>query len=423
MFQHVEAFGGDAIVALNEAFHRDPRPHKVNLSIGIYSDEFGEVPAQQAVCAAEQYLAQSRQPKPYLPMEGSTSFRKAIQGLLFGAGHEVLLRERVATVQTVGSSGALKAGAEFISQWFPASAVWVSDPTWDNHPSIFQGAGLAVHTYPYYDANGGLRFEAMLETLRALPRQSVVLLHACCHNPTGVDLTSAQWQLLIPVLQEKALIPFLDLAYQGFGDGLEEDAYAVRALAQSGVCFLLANTLSKSMGVYAERCGALSVVCADAVQAERVLGQLKSTVRQSYFSPPAHGSQVVARVLDDPRLRASWERDLTAMRERIRRLRRLLHAALNRRLPRHDFAYLLTQRGMFSYTSFTEQQIQELRERHAIYLVNSGRMCISGLRSDNIERVADAIASVCADVSTIARVAAFGGQVFSDTPVRDVQDQ
>lgn len=394
MFQHVEAFAGDAIVALNEAFHRDPRPHKVNLSIGIYSDEQGQVPAQHAVCEAEEFLAQARQPKPYLPMEGSISFRNAIQGLLFGAGHEVLAQGRVATVQTVGSSGALKAGAEFIRQWFPASAVWLSDPTWDNHRSIFESAGLAVHTYPYYAADGGLRFEAMLETLRALPRHSVVLLHACCHNPTGVDLSPAQWQLLIPVLQERALIPFLDLAYQGFGDGLEEDAYAVRALVQSGLCFLLANTLSKSMGVYAERCGALSVVCADAAQAERVLGQLKSTVRQSYFSPPAHGSRVVARVLDDPQLRASWERDLTAMRERIRRLRHQLHTALTRRLPERDFGYLLTQRGMFSYTNFTAQQVRILRETHAIYLVNSGRMCISGLRSDNVERVADAIAAV-----------------------------
>lgn len=406
MFQHVEAFAGDAIVALNEAFHRDPRPHKVNLSIGIYSDEHGQVPAQHAVCEAEQFLAQARQPKPYLPMEGSTSFRNAMQGLLFGAGHEVLAQGRVATVQTVGSSGALKAGAEFIRQWFPSSAVWLSDPTWDNHRSIFESAGVAVHTYPYYAADGGLRFDAMLETLRALPRHSVVLLHACCHNPTGVDLSPAQWQLLIPVLQERALIPFLDLAYQGFGDGLEEDAYAVRALVQSGLCFLLANTLSKSMGVYAERCGALSVVCADAAQAERVLGQLKSTVRQSYFSPPAHGSRVVARVLDDPQLRASWERDLTAMRERIRRLRHQLHAALTRRLPQHDFAYLLTQRGMFSYTNFTELQVRSLRESHAIYLVNSGRICISGLRADNVERVADAMAAVSLGVDEAAMAVA-----------------
>jgi aromatic-amino-acid transaminase len=406
MFQHVEAFAGDAIVALNEAFHRDPRPHKVNLSIGIYSDEHGQVPAQHAVCEAEQYLAQARQAKPYLPMEGSSSFRNAMQGLLFGAGHEILAQGRVATVQTVGSSGALKAGAEFIRQWFPASAVWLSDPTWDNHRSIFESAGLAVHTYPYYAAEGGVRFEAMLETLRALPRHSVVLLHACCHNPTGVDLTPAQWQLLIPVLQETALIPFLDLAYQGFGDGLEEDAYAVRALVQSGMCFLLANTLSKSMGVYAERCGALSVVCADAAQAECVLGQLKSTVRQSYFSPPAHGSQVVARVLEDPQLRASWERDLTAMRERIRRLRHQLHTALTRRLPERDFGYLLTQRGMFSYTNFTAQQVRSLRESHAIYLVNSGRMCISGLRADNVERVADAMAAVSVGMDEAAMAVA-----------------
>lgn len=397
MFQHVEAFAGDAIVALNEAFHRDPRPQKVNLSIGIYSDEDGRVPAQHAVCEAEQYLAQARQPKPYLPMEGSVGFRSAMQALLFGAGHDALASGRVVTVQTVGSSGALKAGAEFLRQWFPASTVWLSDPTWDNHRSLFESAGLAVRTYPYYAADGGLRFEAMLETLRNLPPRSVVLLHACCHNPTGVDLSPEQWRTLIPVMQEKALIPFLDLAYQGFGEGLEEDAFAARALADSGMCFLLANTLSKSMGVYAERCGALSVVCSDAPQAERVLGQLKSIVRQNYFSPPAHGSQVVTRVLEDPHLRASWERDLAAMRERIRRLRRQLHTALMQRAPDQDFGYLLAQRGMFSYTNFTEPQVRRLRETHAIYLVNSGRMCISGLRSDNIGHVADAMAAISAD--------------------------
>jgi len=394
MFQHIEAFAGDAIVALNEAFHRDPRPHKVNLSIGIYSDEQGQLPAQQAVYEAEQYLAAARLPKPYLPMEGSARFRGAIQELLFGAGHAVVAQGRVATVQTVGSSGALKAGAEFLRQWFPSSGVWLSDPTWDNHRSLFESAGVVVGTYPYYDPAGGVRFDDMLAALRALPPRSVVLLHACCHNPTGVDLTRSQWRELIPLIQERELIPFLDLAYQGFGEGIEEDAFSIRLLAQAGIQFLIANTLSKSMGLYGERCGALSVVCADDRQAERVLGQIKSTVRQNYFSPPAHGGQIAAHVLGDPVLRASWARDLTGMRERIRSLRRQLHTALSRKLAGGDFAYLLSQRGMFSYTNLNAEQVRRLREEHAIYLVKSGRLCISGLNAGNVERVADAIVAV-----------------------------
>jgi aromatic-amino-acid transaminase len=394
MFQHIEAFAGDHIVTLNEAFQKDPRPHKVNLSIGIYCDEEGRVPAQEAVHLAELRLATARQPKPYLPMEGAANFRHAVQALLFGEGHEALRSKRVTTIQTVGSSGGLKAGAEFIRQWFASSGVWLSDPSWDNHRSLFESAGIAVGTYPYYDPAGGVRFDAMLAALRALPHQSVVLLHACCHNPTGVDLTHAQWMELIPVIRERRLIPFLDLAYQGFGEGIEEDAFAVRLLAQAGIHFLVANTLSKSMGLYGERCGALSVVCGDAQQAERVLGQLRFTVRQNYFSPPAHGGQVVAHVLGDPVLRASWVRDLTAMRERIRALRVQLHAALSRKRARSEFGYLLTQRGMFSYTSLGAEQVRRLREEHAIYLVNSGRLCISGLNAGNVDRVAEAIVEV-----------------------------
>jgi aromatic-amino-acid transaminase len=352
------------------------------------------VPAQEAVHLAELRLATARQPKPYLPMEGAANFRHAVQALLFGEGHEALLSKRVTTIQTVGSSGGLKAGAEFIRQWFASSGVWLSDPSWDNHRSLFESAGIVVGTYPYYDPAGGVRFDAMLAALRALPHQSVVLLHACCHNPTGVDLTHAQWMELIPVIRERRLIPFLDLAYQGFGEGIEEDAFSVRLLAQAGIHFLVANTLSKSMGLYGERCGALSVVCADAQQAERVLGQLRFTVRQNYFSPPAHGGQVVAHVLGDPVLRASWVRDLTAMRERIRALRVQLHAALSRRRARGDFGYLLSQRGMFSYTNLGAEQVRRLREEHAIYLVNSGRLCISGLNAGNVERVAEAIVEV-----------------------------
>jgi aromatic-amino-acid transaminase len=395
MFQHVEAFAGDPILSLNEAFQKDPRPNKVNLSIGIYFDEQARLPALDAVHQAEMRMAEANLPKPYLPMEGAANFRSAVQGLILGDGHPAIASQRVATIQAVGSSGGLKVGAEFIKHWFPGSGVWVSDPTWDNHRSMFESAGIAVHSYPYYDpAGGGVRFAAMLDTLRSLPAHSVVLLHACCHNPTGVDLSNAQWLELIPLLKERQLIPYLDLAYQGFGDGIAQDAFAARALADAGVCFFIANSFSKSMSVYGERCGALSVVCPDAAQAQRVLGQLQFTVRRSYSSPPIHGGQIVAQVLTDPALRASWEADLNAMRDRILAMRTQLHAALTKLLPGRDFGYLLSQRGMFSYTGLSPAQVDRLREEQAIYLVRSGRICISGLNARNVDVVAAAIAQV-----------------------------
>ncbi|HSM20717.1 MAG TPA: aromatic amino acid transaminase, partial [Rubrivivax sp.] len=260
MFGHLEAYAGDPILSLNEAFQQDPRADKVNLSIGIYFDDAGRIPVLDCVRRAEADMLARRAAKSYLPIEGSAAMRSAVQQLLFGAGHEALASGRVATLQTVGSSGGLKVGADFLKRWLPASEVWVSDPTWDNHRAMFEGAGVAVHTYPYYDAGtGGLNFDALLETLRGVPAKSVVLLHACCHNPTGVDLTREQWEALVPVLRDCELLPFLDLAYQGYGDGIEEDAYAVRALASAGLTFFVANSFSKSMSVYGERAGALSV--------------------------------------------------------------------------------------------------------------------------------------------------------------------
>jgi aromatic-amino-acid transaminase len=350
MFKHLEPYAGDPILSLNEAFQADPRPDKINLSIGIYFDEEGRIPVLHSVHAAEAQMLAAGGPKPYQLIEGSAAMRSAVQALLFGAGHEVLTSSRVATLQTVGSSGGLKVGADFIKRWLPGSAVWVSDPTWDNHRAMFEGAGIAVHTYPYYDpaAPGGLDFDGMLAKLGTLPARSVVLLHACCHNPTGVDLTSAQWQALVPVLRERELLPYLDLAYQGYGDGIEEDAAAVRLLASAGLTFFIANSFSKSMSVYGERAGALSVVCSDAAEAALVLGQMKATVRRNYSSPAIHAAGIVARVLGDPALRSAWEADVTAMRARILAMRRRLHAELQARLPGRDFGYFLTQRGMFS---------------------------------------------------------------------------
>ena len=397
MFEHVPPFAGDPILSLNEDFQKDPRPHKINLSIGIYFDDAGRIPMLESVQRAESAVVAKGGPKPYLPIEGAANFRTAVQQLLFGATHEAVASGRVATIQSVGSSGGLKVGADFLARHFPASQVWVSDPTWDNHRSMFEGAGLTVHTYPYYDAaTGGLKFEAMLATLRTLPARSVVLLHACCHNPTGVDLTRAQWDQLIPVLRERELLPYLDLAYQGFGDGIVEDAYAARALASAGLSFFIANSFSKSMSVYGERCGALSVVCPDAAQAVNVLGQLKFTVRRNYSSPPIHGGQIVATVLTDPAVRAIWERELGAMRERILAMRRQVHAVLSGKIPGRNFDYFLTQRGMFSYTGLSPQQVDILREKHAVYLVRSGRMCVAGLNTHNVEATAVAMASVLA---------------------------
>ncbi len=397
MFEHVAPFAGDPILSLNEDFQKDPRPNKINLSIGIYFDDAGRIPVLESVQRAEAKVVARGGPKPYLPIEGAANFRSAVQALLFGAGHEALASGRVATIQAVGSSGGLKVGADFIKRWFPDSAVWVSDPTWDNHRSMFEGAGIAVQTYPYYDpATGGVRFADMLATLRTLPERSIVLLHACCHNPTGVDLTRAQWDELIPLLVERRLIPYLDLAYQGFGDGIEEDAYAVRAIAAAGLSAFIANSFSKSMSVYGERCGALSVVCPDAAQAELVLGQLKFTVRRNYSSPPIHGGQIVALVLTDSDLRRAWEAELGAMRERILAMRQSLHRVISAKVPGRNFDYFLTQRGMFSYTGLSAAQVDRLREEFAVYLVRSGRICVAGLNRGNVEATANAMAAVLA---------------------------
>ncbi|MBS0440826.1 MAG: aspartate/tyrosine/aromatic aminotransferase [Proteobacteria bacterium] len=395
MFSHVEPFAGDPILSLNEDFQKDPRAHKINLSIGIYFDDAGRIPVLESVKRAEGLVVAEGGPKPYLPIEGAANFRAAVQALLFGADHEAVKSGRVASIQSVGSSGGLKVGADFIARWFPGSGVWVSDPTWDNHRSMFEGAGLAVQSYPYYDAKtGGVRFADMLAALDTLPAKSIVLLHACCHNPTGVDLTRAQWDELIPLLKRRNLIPYLDLAYQGFGDGIAEDAYAIRAIAAAGLPAFVANSFSKSMSVYGERAGALSVVCPDAKQAALVLGQLKFTVRRNYSSPPIHGGQIVARVLTDPELRPLWENELAAMRTRMLAMRQTLHGVLSAKLPGRDFGYFLSQRGMFSYTGLSAAQVDRLREEFAVYLIRSGRLCVAGLNKGNVEATAQAMAAV-----------------------------
>jgi aromatic-amino-acid transaminase len=399
MFEHVDAYAGDPILSLNEAFQKDPRAGKINLSIGIYFDDDGRIPLLPSVRAAELKVVAESGARPYLPMEGAASFRTAVQALLFGAQHPAVQAGRVATLQTVGSSGGLKIGADFIARYFPSSAVYLSSPTWDNHRAVFEGAGVKAVNYPYYNATtGGLDFDGMLQTLRTAPARSVVLLHACCHNPTGVDLSPEQWRALVPVLRERELLAFLDLAYQGYGEDIEQDAAAIRLLADEGLSFFVANSFSKSMGLYGERCGALSVVCPDAAQAALVMGQLKATVRRNYSNPPMHGAHIVAKVLTDPELRPMWEAEVIAMRDRIRAMRRALFDVLSAKLPGRDFNYFLTQKGMFSYTGLSPEQCDRLREAHAVYLVRSGRMCVAGLNSRNVEATAQAMADVLAEV-------------------------
>jgi aromatic-amino-acid transaminase len=395
MFKHVDAYPGDPILTLNEDFQKDPRQGKINLSIGIYFDEEGRLPVMDAVRQAETALLSSIGPKPYLPMSGAPDYRQAIQQLLFGAQHEAVTSGRIATIQTIGGSGALKVGGDFLKRYFPQSQVWVSDPTWDNHRAMFEGAGFTVNTYPYYDAaTGGLKFDEMLSAIDALPAKSIVLLHACCHNPTGVDLNQDQWKALTAVLKSRELLPFLDIAYQGFGDGIDEDAFSLRTLADAGVSFFVANSFSKSFSLYGERVGGLSVVCPDQLEAGLVLGQLMACVRRNYSSPPTHGARIVAQVLGSPALRQSWSDELGAMRQRIKLMRQRLYDGVVAQLPGRDVRYFIDQRGMFSYTGLSAAQADTLREQHGVYVLRSGRMCAAGLNANNVDKVAEAIAAV-----------------------------
>ena len=396
MFQKVDAYAGDPILSLMERFKDDPRSDKVNLSIGLYYNEDGIIPQLQAVAEAEARLnAQPHGASIYLPMEGLNAYRHAIAPLLFGADHPVLAQHRVASIQTLGGSGALKVGADFLKRYFPESGVWVSDPTWENHVAIFAGAGFEVSTYPWYDeATNGVRFNDLLATLKTLPARSIVLLHPCCHNPTGADLTNDQWDAVIEILKARELIPFLDIAYQGFGAGMEEDAYAIRAIASAGLPALVSNSFSKIFSLYGERVGGLSVMCEDAEAAGRVLGQLKATVRRNYSSPPNFGAQVVAAVLNDEALKASWLAEVEEMRTRILAMRQELVKVLSTEMPERNFDYLLNQRGMFSYTGLSAAQVDRLREEFGVYLIASGRMCVAGLNTANVQRVAKAFAAV-----------------------------
>ena len=396
MFANVEPYLGDPILSLVQEFNQDNRQNKTNLSIGYYYDEQGIVPQLNCVKhAIEQLRQDDNKASLYLPMSGLPDYRKAVQHLLFGEQSSVVQQGKVATIQTLGGSGALKMGADFLYRYFPTSQVWVSDPTWENHIAIFQGAGFVVNKYPYFDEKtGGVQFTQLLETLASLPAQSIVLLHPCCHNPTGADLTPAQWDQVIALLKEKSLIPFMDIAYQGFGISLEDDVYAIRAVAKAGICGLVSNSFSKTFSLYGERIGGLSVICEDAQSANRVLGQLQFTVRRNYSSPASRGAKIVSLVLNDPQLKTQWISEVNAMRERIISMRTVLVDTLHEIVPNQNFDYLLQQKGMFSYTKFSPEQVNTLKTQSGIYLLVSGRMCVAGLNHNNVQQVAKAFAAL-----------------------------
>ncbi|TCB72846.1 aspartate/tyrosine/aromatic aminotransferase [Acinetobacter sp. ANC 4216] len=396
MFQHVDAYAGDPILSLMEEFAKDERTQKVNLSIGLYYNEDNIVPQLEAIKAAYKNIeASNDQVKLYLPMDGLKPYNQATQALVLGENSAARRDGRAVTIQTLGGSGALKVGADFLKKYFPESDIWVSQPTWENHIAIFNGAGIHSHFYPYFDATtNGVNVPAMLEKLSQLPAKSIVLLHPCCHNPTGADLTAAEWDQVIEVLQKRDLIPFLDIAYQGFGQGLEQDAYAIRALDQAGMNFIVSNSFSKIFSLYGERVGGLTFVCDDSATAQKVLGQLKATVRRIYSSPATTGALLVNNVLHDEQLTALWKAELQEMRERIIQMRHILKDKLSQALPERDFSYLVKQQGMFSYTGLSAEQVDILKNQYGIYLVRSGRMCAAGLNLSNIDYVAESIAEV-----------------------------
>ena len=396
MFQHVDTYAGDPILSLMEEFGKDERQQKVNLSIGLYYNEDSIVPQLNAVKTAYKKIeATNDKVKLYLPMDGLKSYNQATQALILGQNSSARHAGRAVTIQTLGGSGALKVGADFLKKYFPESDIWVSQPTWENHIAIFNGAGINSHFYRYFDAaSNGVDIEGMLQDLEQLPAKAIVLLHPCCHNPTGADLTPNEWDQVIAVLKQRDLIPFLDIAYQGFGQGLEQDAYAIRALDQSGMNFIVSNSFSKIFSLYGERIGGLTFVCDDQATAQKVLGQLKATVRRIYSSPPTTGALIVDQVLNDAALTATWQAELQEMRERIIDMRQILNEKLSHAVPERDFSYLVKQQGMFSYTGLSAEQVDILKDQYAIYLLRSGRMCAAGLNLKNIDYVANSIAEV-----------------------------
>lgn len=395
LFAAVEMAPRDPILGLNEQFNADTNPAKVNLGVGVYFDDAGKLPVLRCVAAAEKLLLETSRPKGYLPIDGIAAYDKAVQGLVFGADSAVVTSGRVATVQALGGTGGLKLGADFLKRLRAEAQVLISDPSWENHRGLFSNAGFSVETYPYYDApSRGIRFDAMLAALAGAPAGTVVVLHACCHNPTGCDLTAEQWQQVASTCAERGLVPFLDMAYQGFGAGIAADGAAVQSFVATGQQFFVSTSYSKSFSLYGERVGALSVVCASQEECTRVLSQLKIVIRTNYSTPPTFGAQVVATVLTTPELRAMWEEELAGMRDRIKTMRHALVAQMQAAGVQGDLGYITTQVGMFSYSGLGKEQMLRLRSEFGIYGLESGRICVAALNTHNIGPVAVALARV-----------------------------
>jgi aromatic-amino-acid transaminase len=395
LFSAVEMAPRDPILGLNEAFNADTRPSKVNLGVGVYTNEEGRIPLLRAVAEAENALTAKHAPRGYLPIEGIAAYDQAVQTLLFGADSALIREGRVITAQALGGTGALKVGADFLKRLLPDATVAISDPSWENHRALFESAGFPVRNYRYYDAfSNGVNRGGLLEDLKNLPARSIVVLHACCHNPTGVDLNMDDWQAILEILREREHVPFLDIAYQGFGDGIEEDAAAVRLFAQSDLTFFVSSSFSKSFSLYGERVGALSIVTGSQDETSRVLSQLKRVIRTNYSNPPTHGASVVAAVLNSPELRAMWEAELGEMRERIRGMRLAMVEQLAALDAKRDFAFVAQQRGMFSYSGLTTEQVERLKNEFGIYAVGTGRICVAALNQRNLPAVTQAIAQV-----------------------------
>lgn len=395
LFESVELAPRDPILGLNEQYNADTRGHKVNLGVGVYCDDQGRIPLLDAVRKAEEARVQTHAARGYLPIDGIPGYNKGAQALLLGKDSTLAAEGRALTAQSLGGTGALKLGADFLKRLLPESKVVISNPSWENHRALFEAAGFKVDTYPYYDAaTHGLDFKGMLGSLQAMPEKTIVILHACCHNPTGVDLTPEQWEQVADVVIERNLVPFLDIAYQGFGDGLEQDASVVRMFAKRDVTMLISSSFSKSFSLYGERVGALTLVTSTREESGRVLSQLKRVIRTNYSNPPTHGGMIVSSVLNTPELFQLWENELTGMRERIRDMRSQLVEKLKAHGVQQDFSFVLAQRGMFSYSGLTAAQVDKLRDEHGVYAVSSGRICVAALNSGNIDYVAKSIAAV-----------------------------
>ncbi len=395
LFAAVEMAPRDPILGLTEAFNADSRATKVNLGVGVYYDDNGKLPLLAAVKAAEEARLKTQPPRGYQPIEGNAAYNQAVQNLLFGTGSDLASNGSVVTIQALGGTGALKVGADYLKKLLPQTTIYISDPSWENHRALFEAAGFPVDTYPYYDAaTRGVNFDGMKAKLASLPAGSVILLHACCHNPTGADLTDAQWQEVVAMCKEKGLVPFLDMAYQGFADGIDPDAVAIRAFTASGLQFFVSSSFSKSFSLYGERVGALSIITASKEEAGRVLSQVKRVIRTNYSNPPIHGAAVVAAVLGSAELRQMWEDELAGMRDRIRAMRTGLVDALKAQGVSQDFSFVVKQRGMFSYTGLTAAQVERLKTEFGIYAVSTGRICLAALNTRNLPAVAEAIGAV-----------------------------